>query len=332
MQSESNYTISIVIAMYNIEKYIQYCLESCASQLGVKDSDYEVIVINDGSTDSSLEIAESFSRDRHNFRVVCQNNAGLSSARNAGLNNAKGEYVWFVDGDDAIANNAISILKSSIRSSGADAYLFNFSTFDGVRITDTSSFKSFPSISGKQIHDKYLTVLPMMAWLTVYRRDALLHNDLFFLPGIYHEDFEFSVRAHHRMKKICFLDNPLYYYRTDRKDSIMNKVGRDNTKSLSSELSIIDSFSSFFEGEDTKFVRILLGMSATAFMVRRFDSAFVTNEITSRLLRDNKLRLYKLMWRSGQWKRRLLLIGIVLLPRRITSLILSYRARHSRLM
>ena len=125
--------VSIIIAMYNIQKYIAYCINSCVNQIGTNPEDYEIIIVNDGSTDNSLNVALDAIKGVSNARVVTRHNGGLSAARNTGLENAHGEYVWFVDGDDAIASNALSVLLFNIEKYVSDAYLINFSTFDGEK-------------------------------------------------------------------------------------------------------------------------------------------------------------------------------------------------------
>ena len=312
MPSTPEVKLSIVVAMYDIEGYIRYCLESCINQVNVQASDFEIIVINDGSTDGSLGIAEEIAGRASNVKIVSQDNAGLSAARNTGMDNARGEYIWFVDGDDAIAPDAVSTILSYIAKDGADAYICNFSTFETGDIIETSNFKAYNNLSGAEIHEKYLHILPMMAWLTIYRLACLQENGLKFSPGICHEDKEFSVRAHHCLRSISFVKEALYHYRTGRSESIMSDMRQDNTKSLASEIAIIDSFIDFFK--DTPFRRKLLGLCASTFMIRRYDSAFVRNTETTNLIKENKRRLYGYLWRSGQWKMRALLIFIKMMP------------------
>lgn len=328
----SNCKISIIIAVYNIQDYIIPCLESCASQQDVTNDDYEVIIVNDGATDNSPRLIAEFISDKPSFRMVTRPNGGLSVARNTGLSVANGDYVWFVDGDDAIAPNAVSSLLSKIRLFNSDAIICNFYTFDDDGIIDKSQFNTFLPCSGKEIHNKYLRVLPMMAWLTIYRTNNLIENGLYFLPGILHEDKEFSIRAHHCMKSINQIDDALYYYRISRKGSIMSEIRKDNTKSLVSEIKIIDSFSVFFKNEDTTFVRMIMGICATTFFIRRYDAAFMLNEITSGLLKKNRLRLYKLMLESGQWKRRVLLLFIIIMPSFLLKRIMPQIGNRSKLM
>ena len=99
--------LSIIIPVYNVEKYIEKCLVNCAQQDCCTDS-YEIIVVNDGTKDNSLAIAEDVARRYDNIYITSQLNAGLSEARNKGLSLAKGEYVWFVDSDDWIDTNCLT--------------------------------------------------------------------------------------------------------------------------------------------------------------------------------------------------------------------------------
>ncbi len=301
-------------------------------QNGAGESDYEIIVVNDGSTDGSLAIAEECAGSAGNIRIISQDNAGLSCARNTGLKNALGEYVWFVDGDDAISGDAVQLILANIAAHHADAYICNFSTFSTGDLMETSHFKSYNNLSGEEIHEKYLHILPMMAWLTIYRTDCLRRHALEFLPGIYHEDLEFSVRAHHCMDSIYFIEESLYHYRVARADSIMNKAGKDNTRSLQSEIAIIDSFSAFFGTRQTAFVKKVLGVCATDFLVKYYGSSTAPSEAAVRLYRDNKRRLNRMMWQSGRWKMRALLLATILLPAPLRAKVYAYAGSKAKLM
>lgn len=325
--------ISIIIAMYNIEQYIAHCIKSCVSQLGVSSEDYEILIINDGSTDDSLKIAEQAIKNSPNASIITRPNGGLSAARNTGIKYATGNYLWFVDGDDAIDSNAIRILLSHIDNSHCDAYIINFSVFDNTGKISTSQLNGVDSIcSGLDYHFKYKRILPMMAWLTIYNAKVLVNNEILFTPNIFHEDLEFSIRAHHVSSTILFLEEDLYFYRVSRNDSIMNNTRKDNTKSLVSQVKIIESFKNFFKDTNNAFVRKLYGMCATSFFIRRYDTAFVHNENTYNLLRTYKYSLYRDMWLSYEWKRMLLLLVIILFPSFLIKPILKRIGERSKLM
>jgi glycosyltransferase involved in cell wall biosynthesis len=101
--------LSIVIPIYNVEKYLAKCIESVLNQ-DIPTDEYEIILINDGSTDSSLQIAEKFVQMHPYIRLISQENQGLSAARNRGLDESKGEYVWFIDSDDWIQTDILKQL------------------------------------------------------------------------------------------------------------------------------------------------------------------------------------------------------------------------------
>ena len=111
--------LSIIVPMYNVELYIEKCLLSCLNQ-DLPASDYEIIVVNDGSPDSSLAIAERIASLYDNLTIVSQKNAGLSAARNKALSLAKGKYVWFVDSDDRIQENCLRYILDECYNNGLD--------------------------------------------------------------------------------------------------------------------------------------------------------------------------------------------------------------------
>ncbi|MDO4511174.1 MAG: glycosyltransferase [Bacteroidales bacterium] len=328
-----NPKLSIIIAMYNIEKYIAECLDSCRFQEMVSPDDYEVIIVNDGATDNSLSIALKSIDGASHMRIVNRENGGLSEARNTGLREAKGEYVWFVDGDDRITPDAVHTIIEETKATSLDAYIINFSTFEHKDVISTSDFKRSPTVlSGKEYHNQQLRLLPMMAWLTIYKTELLKANKLWFCPGILHEDKEFSVRAHHCCSSIDFIEAALYQYRVARTESIMNVTRKDNTKSLVSEIKILDSFEKFFYNEDNLFTRRIFGMCATTFFIRRYDEAFQENDVTKELITNNKHRLYEMMWKSHEWKRQALLCFIICMPSFCLKSVLPKIGNRSKLM
>lgn len=101
-----NPILSIIIPVYNVENYVEHCITSCLKQ-NILISEYEIIIVNDGSTDNSLFIAEKTATGHPNIKIISQCNKGLSMARNKGLSLAQGDYIWFVDSDDYIEENCL---------------------------------------------------------------------------------------------------------------------------------------------------------------------------------------------------------------------------------
>lgn len=201
--------LSIIVPLYNVEKYIEKCLLSCLNQ-DIPQSDYEIIVVNDGSPDGSLAIAERIAATATNITIISQNNGGLSAARNTGLKYAKGEYVWFVDSDDWIESNCLQQLVTTLYDERLDALVIN-----GVRVINGYNKKNPPRaytdriLSGKEFLK--CTIVNCAAVITIYRKDILFSNNISFKTGIFHEDAEFTPRAYFFVQKIAIKNYHFYY-------------------------------------------------------------------------------------------------------------------------
>lgn len=108
--------LSIIIPVYNVEKYVLRCLESCTVQQMNSKYKYEVICVDDGSTDRSLEIVQEYAAKHDLLKVIHKSNGGVSSARNCGMSVAQGRYLWFVDADDWIAEGSIGAIGDSLQN------------------------------------------------------------------------------------------------------------------------------------------------------------------------------------------------------------------------
>lgn len=225
--------ISIIIPVYNIEEYIAACLDSAIGQ----DFDgFEVIVVDDGSTDNSGKICDGYARD--NVRIYHKENGGLSDARNFGLSKARGKYILFVDGDDTITHNACSELYSDAEKNGADTVIGTASLARASAAAARyeriarENFSLHTPYTGKE----YLTgclkggALRVEVWRTLYRRDFLTENNLLFKKGIMHEDEEFTPRALLAAKSVVLTDLAFYRYNNDRVNSIINSTAKKRKK------------------------------------------------------------------------------------------------------
>lgn len=199
--------LSIIIPVYNVELYVEKCLCSCAEQ-DLSPEDYEIIVINDGTTDNSLEIVERVSKDYSNIIIHSQENQGLSAARNKGLSLAKGEYVWFVDSDDWIEENCLKDIVSNIK--GFDVLAMGYIQANvNVEENTVVNYKNFANCAGTDLlKSSFFT----MAQMYVYNKRFLIKNSLFFYEGIFHEDSEFTPRMLYEAKKVAILNKPVYYF------------------------------------------------------------------------------------------------------------------------
>ena len=188
--------LSIIIPVYNVEKYVARCLESCLEQ-DLPMSDYEILVVNDGSKDNSMDIVRQYAQKYDNIRIVEQKNAGLSAARNRGIQEAEGEYLWFVDSDDVIKQNVIKDFLHIAICDSLDALCFDINV-----IKDGGYECVFPNIKEKSnlvysgIEFISAIGMPPSGCVALYRKDFLISNSLFFRDSILHEDQEFTPRAY----------------------------------------------------------------------------------------------------------------------------------------
>lgn len=219
--------LSIIIPVYNKEDYISDCVDSCLNQ-DLASDEYEIICVNDGSVDRSLEILNRYQTQHSNLRVITQENGGLSSARNTGLNAATGEYVWFLDADDFIASNCLGTLKEKSQSAENDYIKFGVYHFwDDLSAEEQEKKKAHELKAEYDTSDAYAT-------LAIYRRDFLNQYAIRFDNTIraYGEDTFFGyyfIRNHPRKLELG-VEYPLYYYRhnsvsitTNRSDEAVQK-------------------------------------------------------------------------------------------------------------
>lgn len=217
---------SVVVPVYNVELYLEQCIESLRTQ---DYSDYEVICVNDGSTDSSRKILTAWEKRMPLMRVIDRANGGLSAARNTGLQAATGDYVVFVDSDDWV--EPMMLARLAEESNGEDMICF------ACRRTDNNTYDTLQSEQDRgwsyyNHHALEHREVPFVCvWQRCYRRDFLKDNNLRFREGILHEDNEFTPRACLKAKKVTVIPDVLYNYRV-RPGSIMTTRGMKSKESL----------------------------------------------------------------------------------------------------
>lgn len=218
--------ISIIVPVYNTEKYLVRCLESIARQTY---KDFECIVVDDGSKDESLSVAREYESKDNRFRVYYKDNGGVSSARNFGIERAKGDYIYFVDSDDELYDDALRVLVSHI-SEDVDLVFGGYTRCDnsGKMIDSVKKDISFMA-NPKETMDiiaypkRYYFVLGM-PWLNLFKRSLVLSNNLRYNEqySIY-EDLLFLVSYLCFCRgRISFTTMPIYKYYCQQTESIMN--------------------------------------------------------------------------------------------------------------
>lgn len=207
--------ISIVIPVYNAEKYLDVCLSSILDQ---DMHSYEVILVDDGSTDSSPMICDRYSGTDARFRTIHKVNGGVSSARNAGISLSQGEYVMFVDADDALSPDALSLL-SAVTVEKPDIVIGGFNIYQGeipYRTVIPYDSEFYPSAGLSEFFDATMHRLGELfrgPWAKLYRSSVIKKHSLRFNENLsYAEDKLFVYQFMNKISSAAAVDAPVYEY------------------------------------------------------------------------------------------------------------------------
>lgn len=199
--------ISVIVPVYNVEDYLYRCLKSLQDQTFIE---FEVLIIDDGSTDNCAQIAEKFTKNDERFIYQYQNNAGQGSARNRGLKMARGSYICFIDSDDYIHNMYLELLYNTLIETNSDIAvcgverIFNNGRKVNYKITNRDGASEITDIN------KYMISASFSVCNKLFKKD--LFRELEFPEKIKFEDFALMPRVYERAKKISTINNKLYYY------------------------------------------------------------------------------------------------------------------------
>lgn len=194
--------LSIIVPVFNTEKYIEKCISSLLNQ---DINDYEIIVVNDGTKDRSIDIIRQKFQDPR-IIIVEQENGGLSKARNFGLRQSHGEYIYFVDSDDYISENCLGSILKNIDDDYDLLYFNGYYRHKGEQEEFISNNNN--TLSGKTLSMKNPFVT---AWLYIYKKSFLVDNSYFFHEGIYHEDLLFTPTVLYKSNRVKPIGQSIYH-------------------------------------------------------------------------------------------------------------------------
>lgn len=239
--------LSLIIPVYKVEKYLRKCLDSCINQ-NVSFEDYEIIVVNDGSPDDCVNILKQYKDTYPELIVISQENKGLSSARNTGLQHATGEYVWFIDSDDWIGSKAIKCIIDLIGKECDNGNIIDIIQIGFQNVYETNQAPTrieVPVWDGVISGETYMNMsnLPTPVQFNIFRRSLLNDNNLLFAEGLLHEDIEFKPRVLHYCKKCVCINQVLYNYLQRGSGSITSNLKLKNGLDLIKIMSTLDLFS-----------------------------------------------------------------------------------------
>lgn len=216
------YDISVIVPVYNVERYIKECLDSILNQTF---TNIQIILVNDGSTDLSIQCIQDLVNNNNNILLINKINGGLSSARNEGLKYATGKYISFIDSDDYIERNFLESLFYEAENNNLDIVFGNYKIFKGNEfklkqrnpILFTNQIQSGIDYLHNQLENKSYQ---MEVWCNLYKKDFILSNNLKFKENLFFEDEEFNVKSLLLARKVKLIDCYGYIYR-QRSESIM---------------------------------------------------------------------------------------------------------------
>lgn len=219
--------ISIIVPIYNIENYIEECVQSIINQ---SYKDLEIILVDDGSSDNSPLICDELAKKDNRIRVIHKKNGGLSSARNAGIEIAKGEYFGFVDGDDIINKDMYDYLLNIAIKEEADIVQCEYKRFtEKSEIIDENYHNEITIFSNidamKNLHKPGINISSIVIWSKIYKRE--LFEGIIFPKGKIHEDENIAYKLFYKANKLIYTKRELYYYRNTPNSIITSKYNKN---------------------------------------------------------------------------------------------------------
>lgn len=270
--------ISVIIPVYNVEKYIEECIDSTINQTY---PNLEILLIDDGSTDNSGDICDMYAEKDSRIKVIHQINGGLGNARNTGLNNATGDYIMFADSDDFFTPNACEIMLNEIESKNADYVIGNYQYCTEESepwekpIFDTDKYKNFKLNIKDYKHSFY--IMNSSVCNKIFRTSFINEIGVRFEEGIPAEDAIFSTYCFMKTKKVYYISDVMYLYRQRREaSSISTNCSYTYFEGISKAYKLI--YENFKENNELGFYRYFYAKSMTYILYKFIDSTLLTEE------------------------------------------------------
>lgn len=285
--------VSVIIPVYNASNYLVACLSSVLAQTF---QSFEVICINDGSTDRSLEILQDFRKRDARIQILQRKHEGVSSARNAGLAVARGEFIFFLDADDEILPDTLQLLIERMFDS-VDAVIgeaaVSYDVHKELEVQDGHYFALH--YSGEvEVNDSVIYDFPFTCWGILYRSSIIEREKLRFPPSLLYEDAYWHWAYFWSCRKVFFLNQPVYHY-FRRENSIMSCTYEKKLVQASDHLRVIAELYNFSRCKklckDSSLMRLLEHYFWLAFQyVPDYEKPFVCT-LTARILKTNQIQV-----------------------------------------
>lgn len=313
--------ISIIVPVYNVEKYLYRCISSIRNQI---INDIEIIMINDGSTDSSGVLCDELKKQDNRIIVIHQKNKGLAGARNTGLLYASGKYIGFIDSDDWITQDYYENLYTFIKKYDADIVSCSFSRAKEQITKSYSKTQRFKVMNRKESIEWFLSsaiaggINDVSCCTKLYKREML--HDLKFQEGIIYEDMVFNWFAINRCN--CYIktfEKKYFYFVND------NSITRNSFSNKSYDLiKGAEIIKKSYNGKDKQIIKLISEYSAKthfSVFIKMLRSKNIDFENMNKELKKVKQDYHLLMHSPLSLSRKIILFIVVLLPEKIWSYI-----------
>jgi glycosyltransferase involved in cell wall biosynthesis len=243
--------ISVIVPVYNVREYLNQSVDSIINQ---SYKNLEIILVDDGSTDSSGELCDEYAKRDSRIKIIHKENGGLSDARNAGVDIATGYYVGFVDSDDIIDRDMYAILDENIEKENADVSICNWRGFtesdiENVKNTRTGEKIVLSGIESLEflIYGKDNYNISFSVWDRLYKKELI--DEFRFPKGKCYEDIVWSAKVMYKSEKSVYIDRELYYYRrredsiigADRKNVVSERVATDEIPEMEAQIEFLEN-------------------------------------------------------------------------------------------
>ena len=316
--------ISIVVPIYNVEKYLRKCIESILKQTYYN---LEIILVDDGSTDSSGEICDEYKNKDSRIIVIHQKNKGMSSARNSGIKCATGKYIGFIDSDDYIEKDMYEILLKNIIDYSADIAICGFAFVENNKVVP-KEFTGDINVLDRQTALEELIKdrkIQSYVWNKLYKRE--IWNNITFKSGVAFEDLDIMYKLFKKAKKIAIVDSLKYFY-VQRSNSIMHI---HNSKYILDRINVVIGRYNDFKTETNKRLQFVNKYAFAVNMIMIYRKIILENyedvydefmkyyDLFIEIINENEFEIRKILTKNQNLVLDFMLEDLATAPEKIRS-------------
>lgn len=312
MNREYPLKLSIIVPVYNVEEYLERCIDSLLDQ-DIDKSEYEIIIVNDGSTDNSYEIAKRIAKENSNVVLASQENRGLSGARNTGLKHIRGKYILFVDSDDFFTPNTMGTLVQIAEANHLDLCFFR-TVFE--RRNNIQTYGDKQHFDENVVYDGSYVMLNGMVissvWQNLYSSHFLMGTGITFYEGIIHEDIDFNFRLYPLAKRIMFTPHYCYHYCVYRESILRTQSPQKIKYLIESDFHVANNIKKnvktpLYSPEIQRFCSSHANSIVISNLIRIVNERILDSEMKLLCLETAKsLGVYPITERTNSWKTTIL--------------------------